>query len=77
MLPGFLLLAKDLSDITVTPQDFGAALEDIKPAFGHKEDDFEGCIRHGIISYSSEFDSWSEVCRRAVCSVQDAPVQNL
>jgi len=45
----------DMSDITVSNDDFAQALHDIKPAFGVKEDDFDGCIRHGIVPFSSEF----------------------
>lgn len=54
--------SKDLSEIIVTKADFASALEDIKPAFGYQADDFEGCIRQGISSYSPEFDRLIQTC---------------
>jgi len=54
---------QDLSDITILAKDFEASLRDIKPAFGKKDDDFEGCIRHGIVPYSSEFEGIMRTCK--------------
>eukprot|EP00747_Dinoflagellata_sp_TGD_P182072 gnl/TRDRNA2_/TRDRNA2_36142_c0_seq1.p1 gnl/TRDRNA2_/TRDRNA2_36142_c0~~gnl/TRDRNA2_/TRDRNA2_36142_c0_seq1.p1 ORF type:complete len:732 (+),score=170.63 gnl/TRDRNA2_/TRDRNA2_36142_c0_seq1:79-2274(+) len=47
---------KELSNISVTHEDFEHALTEVKPAFGQHDDDFQHCMRRGIIPYSSEFE---------------------
>lgn len=62
--------SQDLADIRVTPECFQRALTDIKPAFGKKDDDFEGCTRHGIVPYSSEFDGILRTCKSLIDQVR-------
>lgn len=61
---------KDLGDICVTPDDFELAFNDIKAAFGQKQDEFENCIRQGIVSYSSEFEELFNSCQSLVNQVR-------
>jgi len=42
------------TDVLVTKMDFDRALEEVKPAFGVDRDEFENCIRNGIICYGSK-----------------------
>ena len=44
--------AKDFSNVKICRDDFEAAFDDIKPAFGQHEDDLEKIVRHGIIAFS-------------------------
>eukprot|EP01112_Ceratiomyxa_fruticulosa_P009072 TRINITY_DN2365_c0_g2_i1.p1 TRINITY_DN2365_c0_g2~~TRINITY_DN2365_c0_g2_i1.p1 ORF type:complete len:371 (-),score=75.97 TRINITY_DN2365_c0_g2_i1:117-1229(-) len=46
----------DPSSIKVNRADFLRACLEVRPAFGFTEDEFEGCIRNGIINYSPSFD---------------------
>ncbi|KAJ3439945.1 vesicle-fusing atpase [Anaeramoeba flamelloides] len=46
----------DMENIVVQPIDFEKALEEVKPAFGISEDEFEGCFRNGIINYGEKFE---------------------
>jgi vesicle-fusing ATPase len=61
---------KDMADITVTPDDFELAFNDIKPAFGQKQDEFDHCIRQGIVQYSSEFVEILSSCQSLVNQVR-------
>jgi len=38
-------------DIKVTMADFNRALDEVKPSFGVDDEEFENCIRNGIINY--------------------------
>jgi vesicle-fusing ATPase len=40
----------------VTNQDFMAALQEVKPAFGAARDEFELCLPGGILPYGPAFD---------------------
>jgi vesicle-fusing ATPase len=62
--------SKDLADITVCMEDFARSLEDIKPAFGQKENDFEGCIRNGISNFSTDFDKVLKTCNSLLDQVR-------
>ncbi|KAJ6242627.1 vesicle-fusing atpase [Anaeramoeba flamelloides] len=46
----------DMENIVVQPIDFEKALDEVKPAFGISEDEFEGCFRNGIINYGEKFE---------------------
>merc|ERR1719203_2589508 len=48
--------SKDMGSVVVAREDFEMALEDIKPAFGQRDDEFDMCIMHGITSFSSQFE---------------------
>jgi len=61
---------KDLSDILVGPDDFELAFNDIKPMFGQKQDEFDACIRQGIVRYSSEFQEILHSCESLVNQVR-------
>ncbi|KAJ5070587.1 vesicle-fusing atpase [Anaeramoeba ignava] len=50
-----------LEGIQVTRDDFLTALREVKPAFGVEEDQFEPCLRNGIINYGSRFDKLYEI----------------
>eukprot|EP00927_Polykrikos_kofoidii_P064950 TRINITY_DN60754_c0_g1_i1.p1 TRINITY_DN60754_c0_g1~~TRINITY_DN60754_c0_g1_i1.p1 ORF type:complete len:726 (-),score=139.50 TRINITY_DN60754_c0_g1_i1:51-2228(-) len=60
----------DLTDITVTPEDFENAMLEVKPAFGCHEDEFEQCCRHGIVRFSSEFEEVLSTCESLVEQVR-------
>lgn len=47
----------DPEQMRVTRADFMQALNDIKPAFGVETDEFENCMRNGIISYGESVDA--------------------
>jgi vesicle-fusing ATPase len=64
--------SQDLSEILINASDFDYALSDIKPAFGRKDDDFEGCLRHGIVPYSSEFDNVLRTCNGLIEQVKSS-----
>jgi len=63
---------KDLTDIRVTNEDFEHALLEVKPAFGQHDDDFVHCVRHGIIPFSTEFQTVLDSCKSLVEQVRSS-----
>jgi vesicle-fusing ATPase len=62
----------DMSNILVTVDDFELAFNDIKPAFGQKQDEFDHCIRQGMINYSAEFVEILQSCKSLVEQVRSS-----
>ena len=48
------LSSKDFTNIKISMDDFDAAFDDIKPAFGQHEEDIEKVVRHGIVAFNSK-----------------------
>lgn len=48
--------AIDASDLKITMQDFRAALNEVKPAFGAAKDECDTMMRSGIVSYGPAWD---------------------
>jgi vesicle-fusing ATPase len=48
---------KDIKDMKVNRQDFMLGLEEVRPAFGVSEEEFEQCTTGGIIRYSANIDN--------------------
>mmetsp|Transcript_7357 Transcript_7357/g.16657 ORF Transcript_7357/g.16657 Transcript_7357/m.16657 type:complete len:736 (-) Transcript_7357:225-2432(-) len=62
--------AKELGQISVTREDFELALNEVKPAFGQHENEFEQCTRHGILSYSADFERTLRQCEDRIEQVR-------
>jgi vesicle-fusing ATPase len=56
----------------VTRADFERALDDVKPAFGVKEDELSRCFMNGIISTGPSFDTVYVTLQRFVHQVCNA-----
>ncbi|KAG5980307.1 hypothetical protein E4U55_004172 [Claviceps digitariae] len=63
---------EDLSSMTVNSNDFRQALAQIKPHYGVPEEEIEGAIELGIISYSQELDSSIENVMSTILGVRDS-----
>ena len=53
--------------------DFGNAIEEVKPAFGAQTETLESYRMHGIISYGESFDQLMHTCERLVDQVDHLP----
>jgi len=62
--------AEDLADFKVLLEDFNLALGEVKPSFGQHEDEFEMCMQHGVMHYSTEFDRMLRSCESLVEQVR-------
>eukprot|EP00419_Tripos_fusus_P004649 CAMPEP_0172674052 /NCGR_PEP_ID=MMETSP1074-20121228/12523_1 /TAXON_ID=2916 /ORGANISM="Ceratium fusus, Strain PA161109" /LENGTH=731 /DNA_ID=CAMNT_0013491435 /DNA_START=37 /DNA_END=2232 /DNA_ORIENTATION=- len=70
----------DLGEIKITNEDFELALEEVKPAFGVHADEFDNCIRHGMIAYSRDYEGALRSCKSLVDQVrcsQNTPLLTL
>jgi len=62
----------DMGSVVITNEDFELALEDIKPAFGQREDEFDMCIMNGITSFSSQFEKLMASAQGLISQVRDS-----
>jgi len=62
----------DMGSVVVTNEDFELALEDIKTAFGQRDDEFDMCVTHGITSFSSQFEKLMSSAESLISQVRDS-----
>jgi vesicle-fusing ATPase len=60
------------SDIKVIKVDFDRALDEVTPAFGVDEQEFENCIRNGIINYGPKVEKLLHSCSLYVQQVKNS-----
>lgn len=61
-----------LRDLMLRPEDFDRALDEVKPAFGVHDDEFENRLRYGVTEYSADFTRLLTTCRELVAQVRDS-----
>lgn len=62
----------EMGEIKITNDDFELALAEIKPAFGVHADEFENCIRHGMIAFSRDYESTLRSCKSLLDQVRSS-----
>ncbi|CDI79428.1 N-ethylmaleimide-sensitive factor, putative [Eimeria acervulina] len=64
--------AADASAIRITMQDFEAALEEVKPAFGSHEESLSRCMQNGIICFSKDCMRLQQTCLTLGAQARDS-----
>lgn len=66
----------DADSLRITMADFNHAMEDVKPAYGVSDDEFEKCIKMGMLEYSEACRSMIRQGLDHVSNISDSKVLN-
>jgi len=66
----------DADQLKITMADFNNAMEDVKPAYGVSDDEFEKCIKMGMLEYSDAVRSIIRQGLDHVSNINDSKVLN-